>query len=230
MSLDVIANTMRRDGPATYGITGSAGVGKTFAATQLAQTLDCAVYSADYRFIGDSEDRRLLLNRKQERSVQDYKDAANQFNWWDWGAILSDLDDLQSGESVNITKPYDRATGKHSAELVLSAKQNVLYEGAIFGPPYIVNRLKKIFFLYVDPAVRFQRLMDKDISRRSFNEILARFLITEYSETQYYQNLMNWAVEKIIFIDGVTGIPCGKPPLPSDVFIPLRVPPRSTVQ
>ncbi len=224
MPFEVIANKLRRDGPGTYGITGPAGVGKTFTANKLAETVGHAIYSADYRFIGNSEEREMLLLRKQTRSVQDYKDAANQFNWWDWGSILSDLEDLQSGNSVRIAKPYDRATGNYGADLALPATDRLIYEGAIFGPPYIVNRLKQIFFLWVDPSVRFQRLMEKDRGRRSFNEMLARFLITEYSETLYYRNLFKWAEDKIIVVDAVTGLPRGWPELPSDVFVPLRVP------
>jgi hypothetical protein len=65
--------------------------------------------------------------------------------------------------------------------------------------------------------------MKKDLGRRTFNEILARFLITEYSETLYYRMMLEWAESKTIFIDGLTGMPCSKPVFPSDLFIPLHV-------
>ncbi len=223
MLRDVMRNTLRRDGPGTYGITGPAGAGKTFAANQLAEAVGCTVYSADYGFIGSSEERKLLLLKKQLRSVEDYKDAVNQFNWWDWGAILRDLDDLQAGIDVQIAAPYDRATGKSGPHLALSATDTLIYEGAILGPPFLVNRLKRIFFLWADASVRFQRLAQKDLGRRSFNELLARFLITEYSEALFYKNLFKWTGDKIVFVDALTGIPCGKPKLPTDFFIPLHV-------
>jgi len=223
MRCDAIVDIIRRGGPGTYGITGSAGAGKSHTANRLGRELRCSIYSADYAFIGTSEDRKLLLSQKQMRSVEGYKDAANQFNWWDWGAILSDLEDLQARTPVKVSGPYDRSTGNYGADLDIPATDTLLFEGAIFGPPFLLTRLKKIFFLCVDPAVRFQRLAKKDRDRRAFNEIVARFLVTEYSETLYYRLMFEWAERKIIFIDGLTGLPCGKPVFPSDLFIPLHV-------
>ncbi|OEJ65857.1 hypothetical protein BEN30_13550 [Magnetovibrio blakemorei] len=157
------------------------------------------------------------------RSIDNYIDAANQYNWWDWGTILSNLEDLIEGKSIVIDAPYQRDTGEKSDALILTATNNLIYEGAIFGPPFIVTKLKRIFFLWVPPKIRLQRLIEKDLGRRSFNEILARFLITEYSETSYYINLFNWAEEKIIFIDGLSGMPCNKPKISGHNFIPLRI-------
>jgi uridine kinase len=219
----IIANTIRRAGPGTYGITGPAGVGKTYVATRVAADLQCGIYSADYAFIGSSAERKLLLAKKQLRSVDAYKDAVNQFNWWDWGTILSHLDDLQSGSSVEIAAPYDRTTGDTGAALTIPATDVLIYEGALFGPPFLVTRLKQIFFLWADPKVRFQRLVEKDQGRRSFNEIIARFLITEYSETQYYRRMLQWAEGKVVFLDSLTGLPCRQPNLLPKLFIPLPV-------
>ncbi len=165
----------------------------------------------------------MLLSQKHMRSVDSYKDAANQFNWWDWGAILSDLESLQAGIPIKVSGPYDRSTGEYGADLDIPATGTLLYEGAIFGPPFLLTQLKNIFFLCVDPSVRFQRLMKKDLGRRTFNEILARFLLTEYSETLYYRMMLEWAEGKIVFIDELTGIPCSKPAFPSELFIPLHV-------
>lgn len=224
MLRDVIANIICREGPGLYGITGPAGAGKSYTARHIAADLQCSIYSADYAFIGSSAERKMLLSKKQMRSVEAYKDAANQFNWWDWGAILSDLEDLQSGKAVQIAAPYDRATGEHGAAMTIASTPTLIYEGALFGPPFLVARLKKIFFLWVDPAIRFQRLVDKDFGRRSFNEILARFLITEYSETLYYGKMLQWVEGKVVFLDGLTGLPRGRPELSPSLFIPLSVP------
>jgi hypothetical protein len=48
----------------------------------------------------------------------------------------------------------------------------------------------------------------------------------------YYQNLFKWAQDKIIFIDGLTGLPRGggSDSLPSDLFIPLRVSDLSVIE
>lgn len=220
---DIITNTIRRAGPGIYGVTGPAGVGKTYVATRVATDLESGIYSADYAFIGSSAERKLLLAKKQLRSTDAYKDAVNQFNWWDWGTILSHLDELQSGTSVEIPEPYDRTTGNTGTALTVPATDIVIYEGALFGPPFLVNRLKQIFFLWADPRVRFQRLVEKDLGRRSFNEIIARFLITEYSETLYYRRMLQWAESKVVFLDSLTGLPCRRPNLTPELFIPLPV-------
>ena len=165
----------------------------------------------------------MLLLEKQMRSIEDYMDAVNQFNWWDWGSILSDIEDLRAGTKIRIAAPYDRTTGGIGASVTLAATETLVYEGAILGPPFLVNLMARIFFLCVDVSIRFQRSIERDCGRRNFNEILARFLITEYSETLYYRNLFDWAEDRIVFIDGITGMPCGKPEFPSDIFVPLRV-------
>lgn len=218
----LIRNTMERGGRGLYAITGPAGAGKSVAAGLAGDITGSTVYSADCRFIGSSLERRALLIKKQLKSVEAYQDSVNQFNWWDWGNILSDVEDLLAGRPVRIPGAYDRATGGVGGALDLAPTDRIIYEGAILGPPYLVNKCVNIFFLWIDPAIRFQRLLEKDGSRRSFNEICARFLITEYSETLYYSNLIKWARPKIIFIDALTGLPRGQPELPADLFVPLR--------
>ena len=48
----------------------------------------------DYRFIGDSLFRKELLYSKLKSSVDNYIDAVNQLNWWDWIKIEDDLKKL----------------------------------------------------------------------------------------------------------------------------------------
>ncbi len=208
---------------AVHAITGSAGSGKSYVAREIADLLGCSVYSADFRFIGDSAARRDLLSRKQARSLSDFRDSANQFNWWDWNAIDTDLADLAAGRAVTIQSAYDRASGRAGSPLVIAASRQVLYEGALLGPPQIVPRLQRVFFLCTSPRIRFERILAKDQGRRSFNEILARFLITEYSETLHYRALFAAAQDRMLFIDSETGRPAGRPELPAELFIPLQV-------
>lgn len=221
----VISTILKRHGPGLYGITGPAGSGKTSAGETLSAAHACALYSADFRFIGDSDERRVLLNRKQAKSVADYQDAANQFNWWDWAAIDRDIRNLMSGTGVVVDAPYDRKSGKQTDPIRIAPANIVLLEGAILGPPQLIDRFTRIFFMHTPQETRFERVLAKDRARRSFSEVLARFLITEYSETIYYRNLFSWAGEKMVFVDGVTDRPCAKPDLPGNLFVPLRVNP-----
>jgi len=63
-------------------------------------------------------------------------------------------------------------------EHTIKAERYILHEGAILGPAYIIKNLKKIIFVKTAEELRFERLLKKDRSRRSFNEICARFLVT----------------------------------------------------
>jgi uridine kinase len=222
-SNSAISKIIAGAGPGLFGITGAAGSGKSYAGKLLCEQEKLALYSIDYRFIGDSLDRLALLNRKQARSTADFQDSANQFNWWDWSAINHDLAELTFGKEVVLESPYDRASGKKGNPLVILSAKKILVEGALLGPPSLVEKLTKIFFLVTPQSVRFNRIMEKDAGRRSFNEILARFLITEYSENMYYKHLFSWAEDKLVFIDALSGQPCLKPKLPMDLFIPFRV-------
>lgn len=204
-----------------YAITGPAGAGKTRVSSALAQSGDVAVYSTDYRFIGDSYERKALLNRKAFRSANVYRDSVNQYNWWDWASIEQDLEGLLSGTPVKLDQAYDRSTGLRTVTETIVPARCVIVEGAILGPPPLVSRIKRIFFLCASSEVRFFRILEKDRQRRSFDEILARFLITEYSETIYYRNLFSWARGKIVFIDSASGKPTSPPRLSSRVFLPM---------
>lgn len=218
----IISSMLDRFGPGLYGITGPAGTGKSFASIGVSSVTNSTVYSTDFRFIGDSITRRMLLIRKQAKSIDDYRDSVNQFNWWDWGAILSDLEKLLAGFDVNLLAAYDRSSGYAVTNILLPANDKIIIEGALLGPHYLVSKIKKVFFICSAPDIRFQRLLLKDSGKRSFSEICARFLITEYSETIYYKNLFKWANDRILFLDGLTGLPCGRPDFPKDLFIPLR--------
>ena len=206
-----------------FGITGPAGSGKTYIGEVLSASHGFTLYSADFRFIGDSVERKALLNRKQARSVVDYQDSANQFNWWDWAAIRRDLSALMAGSSIVLESPYDRGSGKKREPMHIQPSKVILFEGAILGPPDLIEAFKKIIYLSTPQVDRFDRVLKKDIQRRSFNEVLARFLITEYSETIYYRNLFSWAGDKLIFVDTLSGHPCSAPLLPTDLFVPFRI-------
>lgn len=184
------------------GITGNAGAGKSFLSNKLAEDTNFSHYSADYKFIGDSNFRKTLLKTKAHLSLASYVDACNQFNWWDWEAIGQDIDNLKKGNLVVIKDFYDRASGNiENKNLEIPSNPKVIYEGAILGDTKILNLLDGIIFVYTDKEKRLARLFAKDLGKRSMNEILARFLITEYSENKHYQMLFAYYKSKMIVVN-----------------------------
>lgn len=146
------------------GITGNAGSGKSSLSELLqSEIYDLKTYHVDDSFIGDSNFRKVLLEYKST-SWYSYIDACNQYNWWNWDQVIKDVDEME-----DVT----------------------LIEGAILGPEPIVDQLDVILFVYVPREERFNRLLKRDAHKRDFQEFLARFLITEYSETLYYRWLFN---------------------------------------
>ena len=80
---------------------------------RLRKILNCHVYSMDFRFIGDSLFRKELLYNKLKSSVDNYIDAVNQLNWWDWIKIENDLKHLKTKKIISIKSPYERNIGKY---------------------------------------------------------------------------------------------------------------------
>lgn len=186
------------------GITGSAGSGKTvLTATLIENNPNFIHYSADYKFIGDSTFRKDLLKKKFENSLDSYIDMCNQYNWWDWNSIEKDLLDLKSNKEVVLSTKYNRDLGKQEEGIVFkpTLDSKIIFEGALLGNIQILDSLEEIVFIYTDKQKRFNRLVQKDITKRSLNEIIARFLITEYSENKHYQFLFKYYEKKIKVLD-----------------------------
>ena len=186
-------------GPGMYCLTGGAGSGKSTLSSKLYAS-DISVYSLDWRLIGGSNYRKELLNKKQATSLSSYIDACNQFNWWDWNAIIADLEELANGNVLTIMDAYDRDTTFSKNVQVLPSKY-ILVEGAILGPVQLLSRYKNIFMMIVPFKTRLLRLLEKDCCRRDPLEILSRFLITEYSERKAYSELWEWFKHKILCVD-----------------------------
>lgn len=202
------------------GVTGNAGAGKSTLARKLPPQ-DFVAYGIDGRFVGDSLFRKRLLKAKAESSIHAYIDACNQFNWWDWDSIIRDVGALANNETVAL-EAYNRDTGEFESTNLIPAGRRVVCEGALLGPEAITQLLDVIVFVYSPIKTRLERLIAKDSSRRSVSEIVARFLITEYSETLYYQHLFEHHKEKIFFVNERGAFI----PYPSDIltresFIPL---------
>ena len=185
-----------------FAVTGNAGAGKTFFSdTACSEISEISKYSIDWRFIGNSKDRVELLRKKSEFSLPAYVDAINQFSWWNWDQVYKDIEFWIESGHISIKNHYDRVTGQIDETEQIYTSEKLLIEGAILGPPILLQSFDKIFFIHVPPEIRFQRLIEKDKGRRSIKDICIRFLITEYSENLHYQTLFKWYEDKIIFLN-----------------------------
>lgn len=158
---------------AIVGITGGAGSGKSY----LARHLGFATFSIDSGFIGDSDFRKQLLQSKRQVSQQDYLDAINQYNWWNWDKIESDI------------------------RVMMRENYPLVVEGAFLGNPSILELFGAIIFIQTDDSVRFNRLVKRDGHKRTYNELMDRWQITGQSETAYYTMLFNVYPEKVYIVD-----------------------------
>lgn len=209
------------------GIVGGAGAGKSTLTNALGLEENILSYSADHKFIGDSAFRKDLLLQKSKKSLESYIDACNQYNWWDWDSIYRDLSNLKSNQEVSMLTKYNRDRGVSEEGLTYkpTIQSKIVYEGALLGTTEILNLLDVVIFVHTKSSTRLNRLIAKDISRRSINEIIARFLITEYSESKHYELLFKFFESKIVIVDGdYNFITCSKQDIIStNNYIPFPI-------
>ena len=151
-----------------------------------------------------------------------YIDAVNQLNWWDWIKIENDLKTLEDKKIISIKSPYERNIGKNISDITIKHQNYTLVEGAILGDVNILKFFKKIIFLHSRPERRFNNLVKKDLNKRKFNEICARFLITEYSEMLYYKKLFKLKDIDILFFDVENENIISQPKYDDKKFIPIQ--------
>jgi uridine kinase len=155
------------------GVTGRAGCGKSTLSTGLG----FPTYHIDSAFIGDSTFRKELMESKRKRSVESLQDMANQYNWWNWDLVE---------EGVKVLKKYSKPA---------------LVEGAILGPPAIINMLDAILLIEIPDDLREARIVARDVWKRSDQEIKDRLFLTNAYESKYYEWLLLFYGSKIYRID-----------------------------
>lgn len=194
--------------PVTIGVCGRAGAGKSTLTEKVTaelktQSIPSVSYSGDWRFKLDSEQRKQWIGQKWLSGMDEYLRAVNQFNWWDFGKIYADLETLSNGNPVSIKGAYNRANGKKDLDVNLPGIKDgvIFYENCILGGVEILEKLDIIIMVNVPDAVSLERVIKKDSDRRNLSEIVARYLITTYSENLFFNLLIDKFSHKLIVCD-----------------------------
>ena len=192
----------------TVGICGRAGAGKTSLSSKISDELSLKkisniIYSGDWRFILDSNDRKRWIREKWNAGIDAYIFAINQLTWWDYKKISNDLDIISSENSLVIKDAYDRETGKKDGIVTIQGidKGIVLYENCILGDVEILEKLDMIVFVNTPDRVCFERTLKKDSDRRSVTDIASRFNITTYSENNFFNLVFDKFKSKLLICD-----------------------------
>ncbi|HID60609.1 MAG TPA: hypothetical protein EYP46_01970, partial [Hadesarchaea archaeon] len=132
--------------------------------------------------------------------LDEYLRAVNQFTWWDFEKICSDLDALSAGKQVEIKNAYNRETGKKDLQVrIYGIKDGVIfYENCILGGVELLERLDIVIMLNDPDEACLHRIIERDAVRRDLPEILARYLITTYSENIFFDILMGKFSQKLL--------------------------------
>jgi uridine kinase len=187
------------------GVCGRAGAGKTTMTNKIVEELNSheinsIAHSGDWRFKLDSQGRKKLFENKWREGINQYSLAVNQFTWWDFDNILLDLDKLSKGQEITIKNAYDRLTGKKDLEINLfgGSERIIFYECNILGGVEILEKLDLILLVNTPEDICFERIIKKDLSRRSVADLASRYLIVSHSEYLFYNNLLQKFEEKVI--------------------------------
>jgi len=191
--------------PVLVGVCGRAGSGKSTLAKKIKEELEgqgikSVSYSGDWRFKLDSQGRKMFLDEKWLSGLDEYLRAVNQFNWWDFEKIYADLNLLKAGQSVFLTNAYSRETGRKDLNKEIKGTENgvIFYESCILGGIDILDNLDIIILLNTPDNVCFSRLAEKDSKRRTFPDLLARQLVTLYSENIFLESILDKFSKKLL--------------------------------
>ena len=163
------------------GIIGPAGSGKSTLAKQFITN-----YELDSCFIGSSADRKLLLEAKSKH-YSSYIDMCGMTTWWDYDKAYDD-----------VVKLKEKIFGQGNIDGFYGNK--LIINGAIFDNK-LFNLCDLLVFIDIPQETRYNRLIERDKHKRTFKEIMVRWLTTEYAENLNYTYMFNNFKNKIVVID-----------------------------
>jgi len=200
--------------PILVGICGRAGSGKSLLVEKIVKELEplkitSIFYHGDWRFRQDSSERKKWIEDKWQSGLDEYVRAINQFSWWDFENIYHDLDQLSQGKDVVIKNAYNRSTGKKDEDAKVTGTRDgiIFYENCVLGGIEILTKMDIVIWINETDDVCFNRLVKKDKGRRTFPDIMARTLITMYSENFFFKMLLDKFSNKLLVSDsgGIIG-------------------------
>lgn len=154
-------------------VVGQAGSGKTSLCQRLScEVPDLSMIDGDHYFYGDSSYRKALLEAKAKNYAA-FIDCCNMEAWWDFYRIETDLQNIKTKTVFNCAIIND-AIAKLSDEII---------------------------YLYTPDELRFRRIVERDSHKRSFEELIARYLITQYAERINHNYIFQNYSDKITCID-----------------------------
>ncbi|MFH0837586.1 MAG: hypothetical protein V1870_05630 [Candidatus Aenigmatarchaeota archaeon] len=213
--------------PIFVGVCGRAGSGKSTLVKRIVEELapisiSANFYYGDWRFRLDSKSRKKWIEEKWQSGMDEYIRAINQYSWWDFEKIYNDLESLTKGEDVVIENAYDRVTGLKNQIVNISGIRDgiIFYENCVLGGVEILNKLDIIIWVNEDDILCFNRLAQKDKSRRTFPDILARTLMTMYSENFFFKVLLEKFADKLLVSDS-SGMVGGFPIIEDVKHLPI---------
>lgn len=187
-------------------ISGRARSGKSTLSKKISQELfdlgiPNVIYSWDWQFLQSSKIREEWIRSSYSWNLEEYLATVDQINWWDFDAIHDDLLSLQVWNNVVLNEFYDRTTGLiRKEEMVLQTVQNgiILFENTILWKKKLLSLFEKVVFINLSDKECLLNALNTDGERRNPINIAGRFLLTTFSENNFFWELFNGFKDRVI--------------------------------
>jgi len=196
------------------GITGQAGAGKsTVVASRVTRIAEqnnfpVARLELDYFFKLSSRARRDWIAEGEKISKAEGDFRKDQVNWWDFAKTEAVLQSLKEGKQVSLSNVYNRNdNGELTGEVKIEPAEIgmlIIFEGVAVCHLKLIDAL---IYVHAPSSVRSNRIFARDRARRSKEENMRRFMLTESFEARYFRTYWNRIQ---YFLDNSIGIDEGR--------------------